>query len=77
MKILKDLLYNRGNQSLDIARLSSLISVLAFWGGVFWLLWQKGEFDPVQTGTGIAAVFAGAGGWIFARQKYEQGQGND
>ncbi|QVM82926.1 hypothetical protein [Novosphingobium decolorationis] len=71
MKLLKDLLYTRDNASLDISRLSSLLSVVAFWGGVFWLLATKGEFDPVQTGTGCAAIFAGAAGWIHFRQKHE------
>lgn len=71
MKLVKDLLYDRGNQSLDIARLSALGSMVAFWTGVFILLWQRGGFDPVAVGTGCAALMAGSAGWIFARQKHE------
>ena len=71
MKILKDLLYNGGNKSLDIARLSAFLSVLSFWGGVFYSIYQGGEFDPMNVGTGCAAIFAGAAGWIYYRQKHE------
>lgn len=77
MKIIKDLLYTKNNQSLDISRLSVFLSVLAFWGSVFTHQYQKQEFDPVAIGTGIAAIFAGGAGWIYARQKYEkEGEGN-
>lgn len=72
MKIIKDLLYSRDNKALDIARLSSLVSVLCFWGGVFYSIYHGGEFDPMNVGTGCAAIFAGAAGWIFYRQKQEQ-----
>ena len=71
MKILKDLVYNKGNKSLDIARLSALLSVLSFWGGVFYSIYQGKEFDPMNVGTGCAAIFAGAAGWIYYRQKQE------
>jgi len=75
VKLLKDLLYSKGNETLDIARLSSFISILSFWGGVFWLLGLKGEFDPVAVGGGCAAIMAGAAGWIYARQKQEGKEG--
>lgn len=71
MKLLKDLLYTKNNGALDIARLSSFISILAFWGGVFWLLALKGEFSPTEAGAGCAAIMAGAAGWIHFRQKQE------
>jgi hypothetical protein len=71
MKLIKDLLYTKGNAALDIARLASLFSILAFWGGVFWLLYLKGTFSPTETGAGCAAIMAGAAGWIYARQKQE------
>lgn len=74
MSIIKDLLYNKGNTALDIARLSSFISVICFWGGVLWLLGSKGTFDPVAVGGGCAAIFAGAAGWIYARQAKEGGE---
>jgi hypothetical protein len=74
IKLIKDLLYSRGNASLDIARLSALLSVLCFWGGVFWSIWKGGTFDPIAVGTGCAAIFAGAAGWIHMRQKNENGE---
>lgn len=73
MKLLKDLLYSKGNISLDIARLAALVSVLCFWGGVFWALARGEGFEPVGVGTGCAAIFAGAAGWIHFRQKQEGG----
>jgi hypothetical protein len=71
MKLVKDLLYTKGNAALDIARLSAFVSVICFWGGVFWSLARGGEFEPVAVGTGCAAIFAGAAGWIHFRQKQE------
>lgn len=71
MAIVKDLLYSKNNQFLDIARLSAAISVLAFWGCVIFMAVDKGVFDPIAVGTGSAALMAGAGGWIYARQKKE------
>ncbi len=70
MKLLKDLLYTKGNESLDISRLSVLLSVAVFWGCVIHAA-VGGTFDPIAVGTGAAALFAGGGGWIYARQKYE------
>lgn len=69
--LFKDLFYTRGNVSLDIARLSSFLSVLAFWGGVGFHVYRNSEFDPVAVGTGCAALMAGCAGWIFFRQKHE------
>lgn len=71
MSILKDLLYTKGNNALDIARLSSGFSILCFWGGVFWLLYKNGQFSPTEVGAGCAAIMAGAAGWIHFRQKHE------
>ena len=71
MKLLKDLLYSKGNGALDIARLSAFFSTIAYWVGVFILLAQTGKFDPVEVGTGWGLVAAGNGGWIFARQAKE------
>lgn len=75
VKLLKDLLYSKGNEALDIARFSSFLSIISFWGGVFWLLHIKHEFDPVAVGGGCAAIMAGAAGWIHFRQKQEGGDG--
>lgn len=73
MKLLKDLLYSKGNVSLDIARLCSVVSVVSFWIGVFWVLGRGDGFEPVAVGTGCAAIFAGCAGWIHFRQKQEAG----
>ena len=70
-KLLKDLLYTKGNESLDIARLSSLIAVVSYWTGVFVHMGNGGGFDPVEVGAGWAAVAGGGGAWIFARQTKE------
>lgn len=75
MALVKDLLYSHNNQFLDIARLSAAISVLAFWGCVIFIAIDKGEFDPMAVGGGCAAIFAGAGGWIYARQRQEKHDG--
>lgn len=73
MKLVKDLLYNRNNEHLDIARLSSALSILAFWGAVLWSIGSSGGFDPMAVGGGCAAIMAGAAGWIYARQRQEGG----
>ena len=72
MKLIKDLLYNRDNENLEIARLCSLVSVLCFWGGVFFSIYQGNSFEPLAVGGGIAAIFAGAAAWIHWRQKHER-----
>lgn len=71
MKLLKDLLYSRGNESLDIARLSAALATIAYWVGVFVHQHMTGKFDPIEVGTGWGLVAAGNGGWIFARQAKE------
>lgn len=76
MSLIKDLLYTKDNAALDISRLSVFVSVLAFWGCVIHAA-VGGAFDPVAVGTGAAAIFAGGGGWIYARQKYEAEKGKD
>ena len=75
MKLVKDLLFSKDNQFLDIARLSAGLSVLAFWGCVVFQVVHTGAFDPMATGGGAAALFGGAAAWIYARQKQE-GSGN-
>lgn len=70
MKFIKDLLYTKGNQALDISRVCSLASVVAFWVGVFL---DKIEGDALVVGGGCAAIMAGAAGWIHFRQKHEEG----
>ena len=74
MKFLKDLFYTRNNQALDIARSCALFSVISFWGSVFYSLFKGQEFDPLNVGTGIAAIFAGSAAWIYHRQKMESGE---
>lgn len=75
MKLVKDLLYGKGNVSLDIARLSSAFSILCFWGAVLWTQYNGKDFDAMAVGGGCAAIMAGAAGWIYARQKQEVSDG--
>jgi hypothetical protein len=74
MKLIKDLLYTKGNEALDITRVSILGSVAGFWAGVGYDVVAHGHFDPLATGGGIAAVFGGAAGWLHFRQKHEGGE---
>jgi hypothetical protein len=74
VKWLKDLLYNKDNAALDISRACSLVTVLVFLGLA---IYSMDKFEPVAFGGGAAALFAGCAGWIFARQKFESGGGND
>lgn len=68
----KDLLYDRGNQHLDIARLSALLSVIGYLGVTITATIQgMWAFDPLQWGSGWAALCGGNAAWIFARQRYE------
>lgn len=71
-KLIKDLLYTKGNAALDISRAASLLGVLTFLGAALSHVWLNRVFDPVAFGTGWTALCAGCGGWIYARQKYEQ-----
>jgi hypothetical protein len=66
-KLLQDLLYTKGNHALDITRVSILFSIGCFWAGVFFVT----GFDPIAVGSGAAALFAGAAGWLHFRQKQE------
>lgn len=70
MKFVKDLLYTKGNQALDISRVCSLGSVVAFWAGVFM---GKITGDALAIGGGCAAIMGGAAAWIHFRQKHEEG----
>lgn len=74
-KLLKDLLYNKGNTALDISRACSALGVLTFLGACIWHVIANREFDPVAFGGGWTALCAGCGGWIYARQKFEGGIG--
>lgn len=68
----KDLLYDGRNEHLDIARLSALLSVLGYIGVTVTVLVQGiWVFDPLQWGSGWAAICGGNAAWIFARQRYE------
>lgn len=74
MKLAKDLLYDKDNKHLDIARFSALLSVLGYIGVTVYAI-TKGTivFDPFEWGSGWAAICGGNAAWIFARQRYEAG----
>jgi hypothetical protein len=72
-KLVKDLLYDKNNEYLDISRASVGLSVVCFWAACgFQVALNPDKFDPLAVGGGIAALFAGGAGWIYARQKYEK-----
>lgn len=73
MKLAKDLLYDKQNEHLDIARFSALLSVIGYSGLSAYYVIQGGIFDFLQWGTGWAAICGGNAAWIFARQRYEAG----
>jgi len=74
MKLAKDLLYDKDNQHLDIARFAALMSVIGYIGVTVYAI-TKGTiaFDPFEWGSGWAAICGGNAAWIFARQRYEAG----
>lgn len=74
MNLIKDLLYNKDNENLDISRLSSLLGVLTYLAATIYHIYQNHPLDFVAWGGGWTALCAGCGGWIFARQKYEAEQ---
>lgn len=73
MGMLKDLLYNKGNKNLEIGRVMFAVSVFLFWGAVFYAIYKGDPFDPLAVGGGVAAIFTGAAGVLFVRQKHEDG----
>jgi uncharacterized membrane protein YjjB (DUF3815 family) len=75
MKLLKDLLYNRDNVNLDIARLSAFLGVVGFLAATGYSLYLGGDFEPAVWGTGWAALCGGNAAWIYARQAQEHSKG--
>lgn len=74
MKLVKDLLYNKANRHLDIARLSALLGVIGFLAATGYSIYQGGEFEPTAWGAGWAALCGGNAAWIYARQQKETGE---
>lgn len=71
-KFLKDLLYNKGNENLDIARFCSLFANIAYWIAAAYVINKgTGTIGLVELGGGWAAVAAGSASWILARQIQE------
>lgn len=75
MGILKDLLYNKDNEALDIARLSAFLSVFAYLGMSIYFIVVKDivDFDFFEWAGGWAALCGGNAAWIYARQRIEVG----
>ena len=72
MKLIKDLLYNKENQNLDIARLCALLGVIGYVSMSGYSIYQGGFFEPTAWGTGWAALCGGNAAWIYARQQHEK-----
>ena len=69
-KILKDLLYTKDNQALDISRLCSLFANIAYWVVVTHGIIASGEApDLSNLGVGWAAIAGGSMAWIYARHE--------
>ena len=71
MKLLKDLLYNKNNQALDIARLSAAVVTIFFVGLATAKFVVHKDIDLIEFGTAWGLICAGSGGWIYARQRQE------
>lgn len=71
MKLLKDLLYTKGNQALDIARVTCLAGGFTLFGLTIAKFVMTREFDPIEFGTAFAAFAGGAAGWMHFRAKQE------
>ena len=72
MGVVRDLTHTGDNKNVDIARVSALLSVLAYVGGTAYALaMDLWVFDPAQWGMGWATLAGGNAAWIFARQRYE------
>lgn len=72
----KDLLFTKGNMSMDVARSCAAGSILLYWGCVIYMMVAHNDFNPVNVGLGIASIFTASAGWIFMRQKQEGGPGD-
>lgn len=74
MKLAKDLLYDKENAHLDIARLSALMSVIGYmWMSGYYIIYKDiPSFDFLEWAAGWAALCGGNAAWIYARQRIEQ-----
>ena len=76
VKILKDLLYTKDNEALDISRLCSLVANIAYWVVVTHGIVVSSEApDLSNLGVGWAAIASASAAWIFARQEQENRRG--
>jgi hypothetical protein len=71
MSLIKDLLFNKDNQSLDIARLSAAIVTVFFVGLATAKFVNNRDIDLVEFATAWGLICAGSGGWIYLRQQQE------
>ncbi len=68
MKLLKDLFYGIGNESADLARVMAFWAVASYSFAFLWALVKTGAtLDFSALGVGLAAVLAGAGALIAAK----------
>jgi hypothetical protein len=56
---------------VDIARTCALLSVLLYWGAVYYQMVARHDFDPVKVGSGFVLVAGAVAAWIHLRQKHE------
>lgn len=71
-EVLKQLLTGRDNNTHDLFRWLSLVSVLTALGlEIYSVVWLKKAFDMQAYGLGLAAVFAGAGAGLKLKEGSE------
>ena len=73
MTIFKDLLYDKENNHLDISRVCSLFAVIGFLALSFYLTYTNNAPTLTEYGIGWGGVAAGSAGWIYMRQRIENG----
>jgi len=61
------------NQTVDVARVLWVISVLTFIGFGGWHVIANHQFNPMEYGTGLGAVLAGGGAGVGLKSKTEPG----
>ena len=72
LSFLKDLTTTKDGESFDVIRVGLIVGGTSLIGlSAFAVIVNKQGFDPMQFGTGLAALFAGGGLGIGAKRKDE------
>lgn len=71
MKIHKDILTGKDNETYDSGRLSLFIGVISFVVFSGFAVFKAGTFDYISYGSGFAAICAGAGALLKLKEGSE------